>query len=575
MLFEEQKRSSGFIAALHGFMKRLLASAVFITSLLPALNGCITHQPDTNPLPLFDVPATFSMAPDDAAPPMDAWWTVFDDSELDSLVDMAMAQNFTLAEGLSRIEQSQALLRQFKAVRKPQIDAATSFERRYERELETRPASGSGSGSSSQGSSSSSNSGGSGGSGAKNAKSIWSKQQTADYQGAQNAEDESSGNSRLSPNPDESKPDKDSYETQITAGIALTWELDLWGRLKSVVRAERAELAALQEDYRALRLFLSAQVAEAYYQAVEQRMQYALLMEQRSLAETFLELLELRFLQGSATGVDLLQQRGQLAEIDAEVPVVQSELGLLENRLDVLVGMPPDGRDRTNGVVLALPESARLPELGVPLELLRNRPDLQALQHRVVASDYDVTAAIAERLPRVTLDGSLVYTDGTNIPRLTGAGSMALFQPLLDWGLRKAAVDASRETLAQNLLAFTETYLVAIEEVETALWQEARQRERIDALASREEILMRTVEETRQRYSLGVSDYLPVITALEALQNVQRNLLQERRALVSLRIQIYRAIGGATGQPMNTARAAPSPRQELFPPVTVEELNSP
>ena len=551
-------------------MKRLLASAIFITSLLPALNGCITHQPDTSPQPLFDLPATFSMAPEETAPPMDAWWTVFDDSELDTLIDTALTQNFTLAEGMSRIEQSQALLRQFRAVRKPQIDAAASFERRYERELETRPASNSGSGSGGQGSSGSSSSGGSG---AKNAKTIWSKQQSADYQAAQNAQDQ--GSSRLSPNPDESKPDKDSYETQITAGIALTWELDLWGRLKSVVRAERAELAALREDYRALRLFLSAQVAEAYYQAVEQRMQYALLMDQRDLAETFLELLELRFLQGSATGVDLLQQRGQLAEIDAEVPVVQSELGFLENRLDVLVGMPPDGLDRTDDAALALPESARLPELGIPLDLLRNRPDLQALQYRVVASDYDVAAAIAERLPRVTLDGSLVYTDGTNIPRLTGAGSLALFQPLLDWGLRKAAVDASRETLAQNLLAFTEAYLVAIEEVETALWQEARQRELIDALANREEILRRTVEETRQRYSLGVSDYLPVITALQALQNVQRNLLEERRALVSLRIQIYRAIGGATGQPMNTARTAPSPRQELLPPVTVEELDSP
>ncbi len=82
--------------------------------------------------------------------------------------------------------------------------------------------------------------------------------------------------------------------------------------------------------------------------------------------------------------------------------------------------------------------------------------------------------------------------------------------------------------------------------METTLWQEARQRELVVALERRAEILERTLEQTRLRYSQGITDYLPVLTALQGLQQVQRELLRQRRVLVSLRIRLFRAVGGET-----------------------------
>jgi NodT family efflux transporter outer membrane factor (OMF) lipoprotein len=327
--------------------------------------------------------------------------------------------------------------------------------------------------------------------------------------------------------------------------LELSWEIDLWGRIRSLVRAEDEELAAAALDYEALRLSLSSQVAFAYYEAVEQRLQLELLEEQLKLANTFLELLELRFVQGDASAVDLLQQRSQVAEIQSEVPVAQSQLRLLENRLDVLLGVPPDGQDRT--IIAGLPQATVLPDVKVPAALLRDRPDLQAAQRRVVAQDYRIASAMAERLPQLILDGTFGLSDSSDSSLLTGTGALGLFQPLLDWGRREAQVTVEKARFQDALLDYSQRYLVAIEEVETTLWQEARQRELIASLAEREQLLTRTVEETRVRYSLGVTDYLPVITALQDLQQVQRELLEQRRELVSLRIQLFRATGGATG----------------------------
>lgn len=339
--------------------------------------------------------------------------------------------------------------------------------------------------------------------------------------------------------------DDEGWEGAVAAGPLLGWELDLWGRLRAVQNAQEERLDALLFDYEALRLSLSALVAQVYFEIVEQNLRRELLEYQHELAQEFLELLELRFLQGAASAVDVLQQRDRLAEIESEMPPVFARLGELENRLDVLLGVPPDGEPRVV-VPVHLPLETAVPQVGVPLNLLVARPDLKALQRAVVAQDYDVAAAVANRLPRVTLDGSLIYEDAAGGASLTGTGVAGLLQPLIDWGLRKAEVEAARSTFREALLNFSGAYLAAIEEVESTLWLEIQQRDLINALERREDILDRTVEETRVRYSLGVTDYLPVLTALQNQQEVQRRILEERLALVLLRVQLYRAIGAPT-----------------------------
>jgi len=467
----------------------------------------------------------YSDAPNgDARTADEAWWRSFHDPQLDALVDTCLGNNLTIAQAVERIERAGLVLRRARALSKPQgdlsLDGKRSFEHEQRKEID-------------------------GDSGAERLQSglttLESSLSTLDA--ILHPANASTGASNVS---GESTPNRTTrtYASPVASSLSLTWELDLWGRLRSEAGARGEEMAASMEDYEALRLLLSSQVADTYFQTLEQRLQYDLLMQQHDSGKTVLELMELRVLQGDASMVDVLQQRGQLADIEAEIPAVQAQLGLLENRLDVLLGRVPDGVNATGLNVSVLPVDSMPRSPGVPADLLQNRPDLRALQHRVVAADHRIASAIAERFPRITLDGSLGYEDTSSATTFTASAAASLLQPLWDWGQRQATVLEAQSTFREALLAYSQAYLVALEEVETVLWREARQRELLDALSRREAILRQTVTETRVRYGLGVTDYLPVLTAVQDLQDVQREILHQQYTLVSLRVELHRAVGG-------------------------------
>lgn len=351
----------------------------------------------------------------------------------------------------------------------------------------------------------------------------------------------------------ERAPDGDRRD-RLEAGLGASWELDLFERIGSSERAALLEARATQADLDALRLALSGDVADVYYEAVEQRLQLRLLEEQVELDGTLLELTELRFAQGEAAAVDVLQQRSQLAETRALVPPARQRLRAAENALDVLLGAPPDGEDRTELVegddFPALPATS---PVGVPAALLERRPDLRARRDRLVAADHRLAAAIADRWPRVTLSGSLALVGGSEDEGLAWAVLAGLVQPLVDGGRRRAVVDERRAQHEALLAELGEAFLVAVLEVENLLYGERRQRELIVVLAQREALLTANVSEARFRYANGLTDYLPVLTAVGDLQETQRALLAARRELVALRVALHRSVGGAVDVPVDAA----------------------
>jgi NodT family efflux transporter outer membrane factor (OMF) lipoprotein len=337
--------------------------------------------------------------------------------------------------------------------------------------------------------------------------------------------------------------DGDAQQLLKQAGGALSWEVDVFNRLGSAALARKSEQAARMEDVEALRLSLSAEVAEAYYDAVEQRNQLALLQAQIDTDRELLELTELRFDAGLTASVDVLQQSSQLAETESLIPPSEAALRISENRLDVLTGQAPDALDRVDRKA----EFARigsLPYTGVPSDLLLNRPDLRALKNELVAADAEIGRAMAERLPRITLDGSYSFVDG---PVLSGPAAFllgTLVQPLLDWGARKAEVERNKALYVERLAVFSQAYLEAVEEVENTLYRERKQRQFLERLDNRRRFLSRTVEETRFRYTNGLTDFLPVLDAIKELQRIERVIVRQQRELVGFRIRLHRALGG-------------------------------
>ncbi len=327
-------------------------------------------------------------------------------------------------------------------------------------------------------------------------------------------------------------------------GVNLQWEIDAFNRIRNATKADIAETTARVEDVKALKLFTSIEVANAYFSAVAAQQTLDLLNQQVQTDKDLLELLELRFDQGIGTNVEVLQQKSRVTESLSLIPVAQSQRRVSENRLDVLMGHAPDGQNRVTEDE-TLDFTASLPRVSVPADILVNRPDIRAAKAALIAADFDTAEAIANRLPQITLDGSYLLSDNA---AYSGPVSMIMgtfVAPLLDWGQRKAEVERNEAVYQERLAAFTQLYIEAVGDVENALYQENRQRDFLERLDQRRIVLDKTVQETEARYGQGIDDYLPVLNALQELRQVERAIISERLNLIALRISLYSAIGGA------------------------------
>lgn len=329
------------------------------------------------------------------------------------------------------------------------------------------------------------------------------------------------------------------------AGGTLSYEVDLWGRVAHGHAAAAAEMRAATADAETAVLSVAANVAEVYFRVVEARAALELLQRQLEASETFLELTELRFDKALASGLDVFQQREQVASTRSLFPPVRATLAVSEHQLAVLLGQPP-GSVRVNRD--ALPDLPPFPELGLPSTVLLQRPDVRAARERVVAQDHRIGTAIAQFYPRFALNASVGVRSFNGFEDLFDdfvwniVGSLT--GPIFQGGRLRAEVNRNRAALKERVAGFTQVVLVALREVEDALAQEREQKALIEDLDRQEEAARNTLKEAQLRYSNGLSDYLPVLTALTSLQNTQRQALLAQRELLSRRIQLHRALGG-------------------------------
>lgn len=328
-------------------------------------------------------------------------------------------------------------------------------------------------------------------------------------------------------------------------GLLSNYEIDLWGRIRSETEAARLSETATREDLNASAMSVAAAVVERWANLIAQRMQLELLRRQFDTNETFLELVELRFENAMVSALDVYQQKQTVESVQAQIPLVEAEERRLLNELAVLLGRPPGGDVAITRTDLPMPDP--VPAAGVPADLLAARPDIRAAGLRIEAADWQVSAARADRLPALRLTGTAAYdTDG--LSRLLDSWLVQLAAnlaaPLFDAGRRQAEVDRTLAVADERLWAYRETVYSAIQEVEDALMSENRRRAHIQALERQMETARNALEQAGQRYRNGLSDYLPVLTQLLSLQNLERTLVTQRAALLIDRVSLHRALGG-------------------------------
>jgi len=339
----------------------------------------------------------------------------------------------------------------------------------------------------------------------------------------------------------ESDESRDRQDTS-DLGFLLRWELDVWGRLSALRRAESLAAQATIEDWLGARLLLSTAIAETYFEIQEQRRQLEVIRTQIEINETLLQLTSLRFGQGQSSIVDVLQQQEQLEATQARVPQTEARIGRLAYSLDILLGRPPGTGNHVTSSRLGRPSS--LPAVGVPALLLTRRPDLRGAQKRVLALDYEVGAAVAEQLPTLSLGGSVGWRGDPDFADAVTAVFAGLAGPLFDAGQRRSEVTFRKARLEEALAGYSDRYLSALFEVEAAMLEERKNAERLVLVEQQLATAQRLLTEARNRFSQGLTDYLPVYTSLSIVQNLERDVVSSRRSVLSARVALHRALGG-------------------------------
>ncbi|MDA8016928.1 MAG: efflux transporter outer membrane subunit [Thermoanaerobaculia bacterium] len=333
--------------------------------------------------------------------------------------------------------------------------------------------------------------------------------------------------------------------TDLDTGLRAGWEIDLWGRIDALAEADSLRAAASREDYRSATLALSAEVATIWYRLAEARLQQEVLDQQIATNETVLELQRVRFGAGLIRSADVLRQQALLEATRARRIDNRARITLLRHGLAVLQGRPPQEAPENTDALLAKPPP--LPAAGLPAELVQRRPDVRAARLQVEAADREIAAALAARYPRLTLSGAVTTSD-------SGARNLfsdwitelaaGLVAPLIDGGERRADVERTR-AVARGLLAeYADVVLISFREVEDALASESLQREKLANLDTQVDLARKTYEQLKVQYLNGVVDYLGVLDALTAEQDLVRERLSARLELLELHIALYRSLAG-------------------------------
>ncbi|MEI6890544.1 MAG: efflux transporter outer membrane subunit [Pontiella sp.] len=329
-------------------------------------------------------------------------------------------------------------------------------------------------------------------------------------------------------------------------GLSASYEIDLWGRLKSVTEAAALDFEASREELNTAAITLSSQVALSWTAILAQRLQISVIQLQLKANQTSLELIELRFRKSQSTAMDVFQQRQTVAGTESLIPHAELTAQLKKNELTALLGR---GDFQSLEIIQReLPTLPPLPAIGIPADVLANRPDVRQAGLNLSAADWQVSAARADRLPALSLTGSL-SSSAVDIHDLfdNWAANLAasLTGPIFEGGRRKAEVAHQRAIAHERLAIYRETVIEAIKEVEDALISEQKQHEYIKKLDARLTAARRSHQESINRYRSGVIEYTTVLIQLNTLQNLERDRIVAQYTLLQYRINLYRALGGS------------------------------
>lgn len=418
---------------------------------------------------------------------LQAWWTVFDDPTLNDLIDRARAGNLTLQTAASRVRAARASLAITSGARVPVLDGLGQAS---------------------------------------------TDKQSDDGWLAQVA-------------PDSGFDSQNLYEL----GLDASWEIDLFGRVRRSIESSEAQYQSTVETERDVMVTLFAEVAMTYIEVREfqNRQMYAAknVVTQREA----LTLADERYRSGLSSQLDVVQAQATLSMTEAVLPDLATAQNQALNRLAVLLGVDAGSLHNEFSATAAIPQPVGRIALGLPVNVVRQRPDIRAAERRLAAQTAQIGVATAALYPDFTLSG-FIGLQSRSVDDLFSSNSemwglsLPMNWNLFDGGRVRSNIQLQKELTEQRLLDYRQSVLKALAEVQNALVAYNNEHERLSALRLATSATLEGVRLALVQYDTGLTDYNNVMTMQRDLFQLQEQLAASEAQLVFELIALYKAVGG-------------------------------
>ena len=469
---------------------KIMTRAVTCCSLL-SLGGCVMG-PDFR-TPETPLAAHWANTPSQSGhsgtveSPVDMrWWDSFGDAQLSALVREAQTRNFDLQMAASRLEQSRAMRRQVAADTLPAVDGSAGYSR--------------------------------------------------------------SRNSQRGLNDPSGKAGKQAFNLW-NGGLGISWEADLWGRVKRSVEVADASVQMAEEDRHAVQLLVIVQTAQDYIELRSTQQGLAVVEQNLHIAQRSLELTRLQLKEGVATDLEVSEAAAQVAEIQARLAPLQQHSAHLINALSLLLAREPRALQAQLSTPANVPSYAATVPIGLPSELAERRPDIRRAQAQLHAATAAIGVAEADFYPRITLSGNMGF-QALQLSDLGSWGSRSfafgpgLSVPLFEGGRLKGALQLQEGRQQEAGIGFQKTVLRAWHEVDDALVAYQANQRRRDSLLQAVAHNQRALDSVHQQYTQGTVDFLNVLTVQNALLANQAALVDSTAQVSLSLVDLYGALGG-------------------------------
>ena len=426
------------------------------------------------------------------APDLATWWRSLNDEELNSLVDRAIKSNLDLAIALDRLQQARTYEAVVVGYALPEIDASAAAGRGTGTDL-TR-------GRAEQGLVSADNAGG-------------------------------------------------LTHINTLVGFDAIWELDLFGKFRREFEAARADTEAARAARYDVLTSVVADVVRAYIDLRGFQVRAEILHKASDVLRESLRIVSIRYERGITNELDVALATRELATLEAEIAPVEAQVSAAQYTLAVLVGEYPENMVQELSKPDLIPTMPAPTAPGVPLDLLKRRPDIQVAERQLAAATARIGVATANLFPQVALIGSIGnQTQGWGtLPSVSkhiwsfGPGAV---WPLLDFGALDAEVDMAHLEARASLMNYRRAILNAVQQVDTSLNAYEAQQVRMEKLSTAMMAGERAVDLATHRYNRGLTDFLNVVDAERQFYDLQEKYAVAQVTQGEQFVQLYRSLGG-------------------------------